>query len=509
MVWVFCLFLSLLFLSIGTKSSPLYPFNDWVDVNASFTMGKAMMNGKVLYRDIFDQRGPFFYFLFGLTYLISSTDFLGVFLLEVISFSAFLFFCFKLLSLFLDINYSLIALPLISASIINLKSFSHGGSPEQLCLPLVTISLYYLFAYFKRFYSKPIPKCWILINGIIAGSILWIKFSLLGFWFGWIIAILIGMLINKQIREALYTSLLFISGMIVVTIPWVIYFGLNRSLGECLNSYFVINIFTYTETGTLLEQIKLVIKMFLMHLLMNPFIVGHLFLGLLIFFIKKRSFSHSLSKLGLFLCFIFLIMSVYGGGRGYIYYFLIFAPFIIFGFIVLLAMVNDEFGTIHSKKTLNLILTSIVITLFIYALVFGQNTDMLMKNKGELVQYKYSKIINKKNNATLLNYGSLDGGFYTTTGIVPNVRFFQSQNINEAKFPLVMEEQNRYIQDKVVDFIVIRVPSLLNVDDIEVPNLDKNYKLIEKERQPFEGKEYYYLLFKKLSGFYIPDSSNT
>jgi hypothetical protein len=196
-------------------------------------------------------------------------------------------------------------------------------------------------------------------------------------------------------------------------------------------------------------------------------------------------------------------MSVYGGGRGYIYYFLIFAPFIIFGFNVLLAMINDEFGPIQSRKSLNLILTGIIITLFIYSLGFGHNTDMLMKKKEELVQYKYSKIIKKKDNATMLNYGSLDGGFYTTTGIVPNVRFFQSQNIDDSKFPLVMEEQNRYIKNKVVDFVVVRVPTFLNVNEIDIPYLDKNYRLIENEIQWFEGEEYFYLLYKSKSLFFI------
>ena len=71
----YCFFLSILFLLICTKSSPLYPFNDWVDSNAFFTMGKGMINGKVLYRDLFEQKGPLLYFIHGLSYLISNKTF--------------------------------------------------------------------------------------------------------------------------------------------------------------------------------------------------------------------------------------------------------------------------------------------------------------------------------------------------------------------------------------------------------------------------------------------------
>ena len=81
-------FLSLLFFS---RSSFLYPTNTWVDSNASLTVGSALMHGKVLYADIFDQRGPFLYLLYGLASLVSSTTFTGVFLLECLTLTGFLY----------------------------------------------------------------------------------------------------------------------------------------------------------------------------------------------------------------------------------------------------------------------------------------------------------------------------------------------------------------------------------------------------------------------------------
>jgi len=162
-IFVTCLLISFLFLLIATKSSPLYPFNDWVDANISFTMGKGMMNGKIPYRDLFDHKGPLFYFLFGLAYLISNTSFLGVFIFEVISFSVFLFFSFKLLSLYLDRQYAMIALPLLAASVLNLNSYVQGGSSEEFCLPLLIISLFYLCRYFKEYYPKLMPNYWLLM----------------------------------------------------------------------------------------------------------------------------------------------------------------------------------------------------------------------------------------------------------------------------------------------------------------------------------------------------------
>lgn len=71
-------------LLFATRSSFLYPCNDWNDANSYFSVGKALFNGKMPYRDVFDQKGMYLYFFYGLAYLVSHTTFAGVFLLEII-----------------------------------------------------------------------------------------------------------------------------------------------------------------------------------------------------------------------------------------------------------------------------------------------------------------------------------------------------------------------------------------------------------------------------------------
>mgnify|MGYP000054928960 FL=1 len=78
-VLLYAMCISFLFMLICSKSSFLYPMNDWQDANCFFTVGKAMMNGKVLYKDIYEQKGPVLYFIHGIAYLISKTSFLVFF----------------------------------------------------------------------------------------------------------------------------------------------------------------------------------------------------------------------------------------------------------------------------------------------------------------------------------------------------------------------------------------------------------------------------------------------
>jgi hypothetical protein len=82
---------------------------------------------------------------------------------------------------------------------------------------------------------------------------------------------------------------------------------------------------------------------------------------------------------------------------------------------------------------------------------------MLKYEKGDLPQYKFAEIINQKENATVLNYGFLDGGFYTAAGSIPNVRYFCVMNANRSE---ALEAQKEAIQNRTVDFVITREEKL-------------------------------------------------
>lgn len=126
----------------------------------------------------------------------------------------------------------------------------------------------------------------------------------------------------------------------------------------------------------------------------------------------------------------------------------------------------------------------------------SSNFEFRKVKKEDLVQYQFAEIINQKPDATLLNYGFLDGGFYTVTGIVPDLKHFHKPNIEYEKYPEIMDEQNRYVREKVVDFVVIRV--LKEEDSLQIPYLYENYTKLQTKY--VEGVNCYYMLFEKKEG---------
>jgi len=504
---IYCLAISLLFLLICTKSSPLYPFNDWVDANAYFTVGKGMMNGLIPYRDLFEQKGPLLFLIHGLAYLISNTTFLGVFVFEVVAFTVFLYYCHKIILLFFDIKHSVVGLPLIAAIVLNMKAFSYGDSAEEWCIPLITISLFHILNYVKNKYPQPIDNRLIFVIGFWAGCVLWIKFTLLGFWIGWVLSISILLLINKEYLCVIKSWISFLSGMFLATLPWLVYFGINNSIMDWLETYFYINMVYYSASKSLLERLvgvatEIAIGFGLNYLFGIVFIIGALF-----FMRKNDLIDHRLSRIGLLPCILFTILGTYGGGTGYIYYFLIFAPFLVLGIITIGWLLTTKYNDLLTFRSSAAVALFIILAAWPLTIKFNHNADLLGADKKELFQYQMADVINEDGGTTLLNYGTLDIGLYTVTNITPNVRFFYKPNISYSRFPLIMDEQNRYIKERAVDYVVMVKPASQDSNEMNVPGLYDKYEMIMEHHTEINMNKYglsndytqvKYLLFRAL-----------
>ena len=94
-----CAALAALMLLFASQCSPLYPINLWDDANCLLTVGRVMRRGGVLYRDIYEQKGPLLYLIHALAACISDTSFWGVYVLEIPALTAALYAAYRLLRL--------------------------------------------------------------------------------------------------------------------------------------------------------------------------------------------------------------------------------------------------------------------------------------------------------------------------------------------------------------------------------------------------------------------------
>ncbi len=485
----FCFIVSLIILSLTSKCSFFYPFNDWVDANAFFTVGKAMFNNVVPYRDIFEQKGIFLYFIYGLGYLISNTSFLGVFVFELLFFTTSMYYCFKIVNLFLPKIYAYTIIPLYATFICTSLSFVHGGGAEEFCLPFMAITLYYFLDHFK---NGEITYKRLFIAGFLAGLVLLTKYTLLGFWFGFMAIIFFDLFFSKKYKKSFLACVWFLIGMIIPFIIAAIYLLINNALDDFINVYFILNMTAYND-GTSVHIIRRLYRIYRKFASMiyhrGVFAIALVGLAPILSLKFDIKWKGRIAVVGIYLL---TILGVFWGLRFYKYYLF---PMLIFGIISMTAifMLLHKFVKLQDKK---IILFSVTIATCL-AWCFANYKEMRFMDKKEMFQYRYAEIVNQSPHPTLVNMDALDCGLYTTSGIIPSTYFFEKQNFDYERFPDNLDSFARYIEERETEFILYSTTLELDELDEREPKLFENYDLIKKDKYNNEHNWRYAYLFKR------------
>jgi len=465
-IFLYGLLMAAAMLFFTTRSSPAWPINDWCDANIYLTVGKGMTQGQVVYRDLYDHKGPLLYALHALCALVSFDSFLGVYLMEVLLAACFLFFGYKAMRVYASKESALLLLPVLAWSVYAAWSFCEGDSAEEMCMPLVAASIWHVMAFFKSGKSRMNAKG-LMAEGALAGCVLWIKFTGLGMQAGLLFTMFVRHLVRREWKDGLRMVGWLMVGFLLSTLPWMLYFGLNGAIGDWLGVYFYDNLFRYGGASmTLLQRIKAMVLNGLGWLWKNvPYTLA--ILGGLLWFILRRT---AWEWMALVLAAAFGAALVFFSGVEYPYYGQALAPLAVAGFAALASVIRKPV----KKRWMAIVCAACIalcpLTCYNWNVDFGCT---FLQPKEETMQYQLAKVINETPNATLLNYGFMDAGFFTAAGIAPSVKFFHSSNVN---MPEKSEEQLRYIREGLVDYVVVR-----NEGPKE---LHENYELVAAVQSP-------------------------
>ena len=484
-----------LLLMLASRSSFMYIFNNWDDANSYFSMGKALFNGKMPYRDVFDQKGMYLYFLYGLCYLVSHTTFIGVYILEVILGSLDIIGFYKILRLYLGERLSFLFAPLSFAVIVISKSFWWGGAAEELCLPLYVWGMYLVMRYFRKDYAEGTMSFkHVFIGGILAGFVANMKFTGLGFFFAWMALVFFAFLAHRELVNGIKACCVFLFGMFLPFVPWVIYFGVQKSLYEWYWGYVYINVFLYPNTseGGVYEFVYSLSKILYWLILDNLCYFIPLLPGLLYTFIARK--QKGLTRLAVIVLFGFMFLGIFVGGRTLPYYSLPLGVFAVFGFAFVGHLMEAVFPWIGERDnitTKNYITYVIMTALAVFTVFrFSMNIPFMSESKDNYYLYRFRDEVLEKDNPTLLNINALDIGLYTLTDIVPSCRWFQTQTLDvPEKENNPYAEQARYITEGLTDFVIAR--------DYYPNNIFDKYELIDEATYSYSGYDFIYYLFRK------------
>ncbi|NDO50919.1 hypothetical protein FMM75_16440 [Lachnospiraceae bacterium MD335] len=456
--WVVLGLTSVGVITICSKSSPLYPFNDWVDANVYLTMGRAMLDGKMPYRDLYEHKGFIVYAIYALAALISRTDFLGVWIIEIAAAFFFLYYSLRSMWLFCG-ERAYLWIPVLAVTVYGSAAFCHGGSAEELCLPLLA---YGFWVGLKAVMLKRFPTGWeCFAIGLTSGCIFWIKYNLLGFYLGWFAALVLMLPKEKcfiQIWKMLWK---IIAGVGIVTIPWMVWFWYHNALADLVTVYFYNNL-TYAaahESGNQLFGILQNVCRGCQEIWRNHTAAAVLIFVGMIYLLRSRYHTWTGYIMGIL---VFFEIGCYMGGLTYKYYALPFSVFAVIGLAALDCLICRR-GNFFKNFQLFFIIELVICLLA--AFLVSSNTYMLRYQKSDLPQYQFRDIIAKTPEATLLEYKTMDIGVYTVCDMVPTFRYFCYYNMQKAE---IDEEQDTYLMSGEADYVVIMLRDIVSEGNVEL-----------------------------------------
>lgn len=451
---ILCLAMAAVLLGLCSRCSPLYPINDWVDVNVFFTAGKSMMAGRVLYRDVFDHKGPLLYLLYGLGSLLDRCGFGGVFVLETAAFAAYLYISWRTVRLFAPPAGALwMALP--AAAIVTCRSFVWGGSAEELCLPLLAAAGYRTLAFARTpaAQRRPLPGRTVVGMGVLAGCVLWIKFNIVGFFIGSVLFLAAAYAACGWWRELGKSCAQYLGGMALATAPWLLYFAWNGALRDWWEVYFYDNLFLYAARGTAVSGnlVLRTVRKLWWGCHDNPMPVLFLAAGIgsaLLYARRRRAPALAGAVL---LPLAGLVLGLVPGEEYLIYYFLPFAVWAPLGAVPLVWAAQRCLPAAHGTAAC----AAAVAAALVWSVFFCRGASFRLFPREQTPQYRFAAQMEP--GAALLNYGTLDGGFYTAAGILPPCRCFC---VTSMPLPEQLEEQQALLRAGAVPYAAAIIPNL-------------------------------------------------
>lgn len=239
--------------------SPLHYSFGHIDSTWFYMCGKAWINGMIPYVDFSDSKGPLLWLIYGIGYLIDPIGFKGVYLLACIYYTCVLWVCYKIALIFFNGQRRLAFLAAATMVVPYFCWLDYEVRAESWCQLSLIYCLYRLCISLLK--PTACHSVHAMLNmGIFIAAVILIKwnlavlYSLIPITIG-IIAIISG---KNRLRHAVALPSVFVLGIIVTCIPFIIILSWQGALRSCIAEYVMATSATIaSDTGNSFQQLIL------------------------------------------------------------------------------------------------------------------------------------------------------------------------------------------------------------------------------------------------------------
>ncbi len=196
-----------------------------------FTCGKAWMEGLTPYVDFSDSKGPVLWLIYGIGYLFSPTSYHGVFWLSAFSYAVSFAFIWRTSRLFVGKREALLVL-FVMPFFLFFITYHAEVRAEDFCMPAICGGLY--FSCSAMLGGGKLSKDAFFL-GVCMAYCLLIKWNVF-FMMGGMALLVAGVSINRKSFSGIGFGVL---GMLVILVPFLIYFLSAGNLQTFIQEYFI------------------------------------------------------------------------------------------------------------------------------------------------------------------------------------------------------------------------------------------------------------------------------
>ena len=437
-------------------SSPLVKLTA-TDSSVFITMGRGMLSGKIMYKDLFDHKGLYMYFLNFLGAL-SGRSLMGLFIVETVFMFACAMIVYALFSMYASQKVSFAGMQIFLLFALRHGNMEGGNLTEEYTLVFQLFSVYLVARYLNSGRTAH-PAPYMFLHGIAAGIVLFLRPNMIMMWGA--VAILVGvdLLGHKDFRGFLRNLAAGLLGMLAGTAPVILYLVVNDAVKDAVFAVFTYNTI-YTASGTgLLKFIQRVVMTLTDK--RQTVLIASVFVSAVIMFMKRRTpYFYAM----LFMC----VISVSLSGRRFGHYYMQFIPFC----LPLAYEAAYELNLLAESPLSMLNSKIIVFALLCVTLITGKMTGLITGSRallgfmpavktgmGQFVRHNEPYYSGDEKVLVTGNMSEL----YNDLGVIPHERYFYTPSMTEigsgdkffGAFPEAIGAQTASIISGVNDVIFI------------------------------------------------------
>ena len=243
--------ISVLFVSFySDTTSPFYHLSYTTDSSVYMMLGRAVVEGKLPYVDIWELKGPAIFYIEAFGYWLTYSK-LGIFMIQVICLYITFYFVYRTFRIEFSIGKSIL---LVFFSCLSLcLNYQDGNLIEEYTLPLIAPSIFLLYKWSKCPLRNNIPRhnpYYAALYGIVLGFSLMTRLTdALGICAA-VMVIAIYLIIKGQWNNLLQNVFAYLCGFVSVVIPFCLYFYAKGALYEMWYGTFIFNLSYTAESST-------------------------------------------------------------------------------------------------------------------------------------------------------------------------------------------------------------------------------------------------------------------